>query len=194
MRQRHDRALGRLATSAWALLALAGTAFAQPTSPGSAIVDEVLKDATQQQTRDSERVRRMVDEAIKGAEQAPSGIEAVNPTAPDTLRPTEDVGTAVLPAGFAPEDLEDKPVRDGTGAEIGRLRGLAVDQASQQLKVMVQFAPLFGHPAKTAAFPIEQLRPADSLGDGYVVEITPVDYEALPAYAWRDGEWRRSDA
>ena len=78
----------------------------------------------QDQARDAERMRRMVDEAVTGAEQAPSG-----PRRPSTRGPRPACGAAdrrlrrvVLPAAQSPSmDLIGAPVRDGAGgATIGR--------------------------------------------------------------------------
>ena len=48
------------------LLGLAAPVLAQ--SSGASIVDEALKGVQEDQARDAERVRRMVDEAVKGTE------------------------------------------------------------------------------------------------------------------------------
>lgn len=196
MRRQQGRGLAALSLGlALATTVAAPGSRAQNASSGSAIVQEVLKDAEQEQVRDSERVRRMVDEAVKGAEGAPSGEEAVNPTAPESLRPLLDGQQAgALPAGYSAEELRDRPVRDGSGAEIGTLRGPAVDEASGIARVMVEFKPLFGEPGKVAALEIERLTRADGRGDGYVVDVTPVDYRAMAGYGWADGEWRRRGA
>jgi len=180
--------LTALAVCAWQ------DAVAQPASSGGAIVNEVLKDAEQEQNRDSERVRRMVEEAVKGAERAPSGEEAVNPEAPDRLRPVVGDPPGALPAGFRAEDLDNRPVRDGTGAQIGVLRGVVLDEGSGIARVMVEFAPMFGQPAKTSAMEIEALTPTPDAADGYVIELTPVAYAALPAYAREQEHWRRVGA
>jgi hypothetical protein len=191
--RRHGREAGvgilvALAACAW------NGAAAQPASSGGAIVNEVLKDAEQEQNRDSERVRRMVEEAVKGAERAPSGEEAVNPEAPDRLRPVIGEPPGALPAGFSAKDLENRPVRDGTGARIGTLRGVVLDEGSGIARVMVEFAPMFGQPGKISAMEIEALTPAPDAADGYVVELTPVAYEAMPAYAREREHWRRVGA
>jgi hypothetical protein len=170
-----------------------GAGVAQQTGSGSSIVEEALKDAEQDQRRDTERVRRMVDEAVKGAEQAPSGQEAVNPTAPDVLRPLPADAPGALPPGTRAEDLVEQPVRDASGARIGTVKGLVRDEASGVAQVMVEFAPVFGQPGKTSVLGIEALTRAEG-ESGYVVDLTPVAYDALPAYAWQDQVWRRVGA
>ena len=170
---------------------LAGVA--QQAGSGGSIVEEALKDAEQDQRRDTERVRRMVDEAVKGAEQAPSGQEAVNPTAPDVLRPLPADAPGALPPGTRAEDLVEQPVRDASGARIGTVKGLVRDEASGVAQVMVEFAPVFGQPGKTSVLGIEALTRAEG-ESGYVVDLTPVAYDAMPAYAWQDQVWRRVGA
>ena len=185
------QALGAIGVAAGLALPVAGSA--QQATSG--IVEEAIKDAHQDQARDSERVRRMVEEAVKGAEQAPSGEDAVNPTAPDTLRPLQgDAAGTALPVGYEARDLLEKPVRDGSGAKIGQVRGLATDEASGLARVMVEFEPLFGQPAKISALEVEALAPAPDDADGFVVELTPVKLEQMPAYARRDEVWRRVGA
>jgi hypothetical protein len=185
------RALGAAGVAVGLALPVAGSA--QPATSG--IVEEAVKDAHQDQARDSERVRRMVDEAVKGAEQAPSGQDAVNPTAPDTLRPLRaDAAGTALPVGYEARDLLEKPVRDGSGARIGQVRDLATDEASGLARVMVEFEPLFGQPGKVSALEVEALVPAPDGADGFVVELTPVKLEQMPAYARRDEVWRRVGA
>ena len=110
-RQKH----GAAAMGCAILLGLAAPVQAQ--SSGASIVDEALKGVQEDQARDAERVRRMVDEAVKGTEAAPSGLEAVNPPAPAELQPLPDDTPGALPAGYRPEDLAGKPVRDGTSTE-----------------------------------------------------------------------------
>ncbi len=166
--------------------------LAAQSSPDS-IVDEALKGVQQDQARDAERMRRMVDEAVKGAEQAPSGRELVNPTAPPILRPVGDDAAAVLPVGHRAEDLIGAPVRDGAGAEIGRIRALGVDDASGAARAIVELAALLGRPAKVAAVPVETLAPAPAEHGGYLMDLSAVALEQLPAYAWSDGVWRRID-
>ena len=70
--------------AAMAMLAVASTG-AGAQSSGAGIVDEALKGVRQDQERDAERVKRMVDEAVRGAENAPSGEETVSPSAPEQL-------------------------------------------------------------------------------------------------------------
>lgn len=198
MRKHEDTRQGRLRRG-WAKVAglalLAGLAW--PTgghaqTSGGSIVEEAIKDAQQDQARDSERVRRMVDEAVKGAEQAPSGKEQVNPTAPDHLRPMQGEVPGSLPAGYQPEDLVGKPVRDGSGTQIGTVRGLVLDEASGLARVVIAFGPLFGQPGKTSVMEIGALRPATDGSDGFAVELTPVQYEAMPAYVQENAVWRRA--
>ena len=167
-------------------------AVAQQGADTRAIVEDALKGVAAQQAKDAERVRRISEEAVKGAEAAPSGKEAVNPTAPEALRPLADDQTAMLPAGFDAETLQDRPVRNAAGEQIGMLRGPAVDEATGQPKVMVEFAPMFGQPGKLTALSIEQLSQASGQGGGYVVEMTPVAYGELADYRLTDGAWRRS--
>lgn len=190
MRRMQGRGLARVIGVA--ALLLAAPAAAQTSS--SSIVEEALKDAQKDQQRDSDRVRNMVDEAVKGTEQAPSGEEAVNPPAPESLRPLAGNEPGVLPAGFNAADLKDRPVRDGTGEQIGTLRGLVLDEASGLAKVMVEFGPLFGKGPKVAAMPFETLTPATTGDDGYVIELTQVAYDAMPAYRWAGEAWRREGA
>jgi uncharacterized protein YrrD len=91
------------------------------------------------------------------------------------------------------EELVGRPVDDGTGARIGVIRDLVADTASDAPRVLVEFQPLFGRPGKTSAVPVEALTTATARGEGYVMEVTAVAYEQLPAYR-RDGEvWRRTD-
>lgn len=197
MRQEQRRTpLTGLVQRAFLILALvgAGLAPALAQTSGSSIVDEALRDAEQEQTRDSDLVRRMVDEAVKGAETAPSGQDAVNPRAPDTLRPLTGEEPTVLPAGFEAKDLENQPVRDGAGARIGTVRSVVLDESTGLARAMVEFEPLFGQPAKTSPVEIELLTPATRSGDGFVVELTPVAYQSMPAYAWQQGQWRREGA
>ena len=169
-------------------------AAAQPATSGSAIVQDALKDVQQDQAEDARKVRRMIDEAVKGAERAPSGEEAINPPAPGVLQPMQADVPGALPPGIRREDLAGKPLRDGAGTEIGRVRDLVLDQASGSARVVVELAPLFGYPAKTTVLEIEALQPAESKGDGYIVELTPVEYEAMPRYAWKDGAWRQENS
>lgn len=197
MRQEQRRSpLAGLVQPAFLILALAGAGLTPvlAQTSGSSIVDEALKDAEKEQTRDSDLVRRMVDEAVKGAETAPSGEDAVNPKAPDTLRPLSGNEPTLLPAGFELEDLENQPVRDGAGARIGTVRSVVLDESTGLTRAMVEFEPLFGHPGKTSPVEIELLTPATRSGDGFVVELTPVAYQSMPAYAWQQGQWRREGA
>ncbi|MFO1075485.1 MAG: hypothetical protein U1E17_22865 [Geminicoccaceae bacterium] len=166
-------------------------ALAQQGADTRAIVEDALKGVAAQQAKDAERVRRMSEEAARGVQEAPSGKESVNPTAPATLRPLADGQAAVLPAGYDAGMLKDRPVRNAAGEQIGTLRGPAVDEATGQPKVMVEFAPLFGQPGKLTALSIEQLSQASGQGDGYVVELTPVAYGQLGEYRLADGAWRR---
>jgi hypothetical protein len=174
------------------ILAPLAPVAAQGTDSGSAIVDDALKDVEKDQARDAERVRRMVDEAVKGAEQAPSGEDAVNPAAPQELRRLEGDRPGALPAGFGPDDFLEKPVRDGAGARIGTVKDLVIDEASGAARAVVAFEPLFGQPSKTSVLEIEALIPAAGQSDGFVVELTPVAYERMPAYARERQVWRRA--
>ena len=181
---------GATAVGCAILLGLAAPVLAQ--SSGASIVDEALKGVQADQARDAERVRRMVDEAVKGTEGAPSGLEAVNPPAPAELQPLPDDTPGALPAGYRPEDLAGKPVRDGTSTEIGRIRALVLDQTSGAARAMVAFTPLFGQPGKISAVEVESLVPS-SRGDGFELQLTPVQLEQMPAYALDQQIWRRID-
>ena len=101
--------------AAMVMLAVASNGVGAQSS-GAGIVDEALKGVRQDQERDAERVRRMVDEAVRGTENAPSGEETVSPSAPERLDQLSP-GTAagVMPAGFRVEELVGRPVEDGTG-------------------------------------------------------------------------------
>ena len=99
-------------------------------------------------------------------------------------------GRAILPAGYQESDLAGKPVRDGTSAQIGQIRAMAVDETSGAARAMVAFAPLFGQAAKVAAVEVEALVPATG-GDGFSIQLTPVQIERMPAYAWDRDAWRR---
>ena len=160
-------------------------------SSGASIVEEALKGVEQDQARDAERVRRMVDEAVKGTEQAPSGQEAVNPSAPDSLVPLPDDAAATLPAEIRSADLVGKPVHDAAGARIGEVKALVLDEASGAARAMVELAATASQPGKVAAVPVEALVPAARAGDGYVMDMPVVALEQLPAYAWRDERWQR---
>ena len=79
----------RVAAAAFGLLlALSGLAAAQ--SSGGQIVEEALKCVEQDQARDSQRVKEIVDEAVRGTQQAPSVQDTVNPAAPEILLPLAD--------------------------------------------------------------------------------------------------------
>lgn len=171
-----------------AVLVLGTVSPVSAQSSATGIVEEALQGVEADQARDAERVRRMVDEAVKGAEEAPSGQDAVNPAAPAELRPLAGDAIGALPAGYTEGDLTGKPVRDGTSAEIGQIRAMAVDETSGAARAMVAFAPLFGQAAKVAAVQVEALVPA---GDGFAIELTPVQLERMPAYAWEHDVWRR---
>ncbi len=197
MRHTRGRRPVRAAGVAGVLLLAAAVGSVPPVAAqtsGSSIVEEALKDARQDQQRDSGRVRRMVDEAVQGAVGAPSGEETVNPPAPAALRPLTGGEPGTLPPGFSAEDLRDRPVRDGTGEQIGTLRGLVRDEASGLTQVLVEFAPLFGKPGKVSVLPVDTLTPAAAASDGYVVELTPVAHDAMPAYRWSGEAWRREGA
>jgi hypothetical protein len=173
-----------------AIALAAGQVDAQ--SSGAGIVEEALQGVRQDQARDSERVRRMVDEAVQGARAAPSGEDTVNPAAPDILRPLVDVeAPGVLPVGYAPADLVGRPIDDGTGARIGTIRDLVLDEGSGVARAMVAFDALFDQPAKTSVVPIESLSTATARGEGLVIELTTVTYAAMPAYAKDGPVWRK---
>ena len=166
-------------------------ATAQPQPSGGSIVDETLQDIRKDEERDAGRVRGMVDEAMKGASGKPSGEEIVNPAAPAALLPLSGDVPELVPTGYDAAKLKDRPVRDGAGDPIGTSRGLARDEASGVTLVMVELAPLFGKPAKVSVMPVELLVPAVAEEDGYVVELTPVAHDAMPAYRWAGEAWRR---
>ena len=201
MRQHDERRTGHRDLKCWTMAILpvlgltmylgSGDVLAQSAPSGSAIVQDALKDVRQDQAEDARRVRRMIDEAVKGAERAPSGLEAVNPTAPPVLRPLQEAPPGALPTGIAPQDLADKPLRDGAGTEIGRVRDLVLDEQSGLARIVVDFAPMFGEPAKTTVIGVETLQPADAGSDGYIVDLTPVRYKEMPRYAWENGAWRQ---
>lgn len=171
-------------------VAIPGTAHAQ--SSGQSIVEEALKGVKEDQARDSQRVQRMIDEAVRGAEQAPSGKETVTPTAPDILEPIgAEAAPGVLPVGFEVAKLIGQPVDDGTGARLGMIRDIAVEQDGRTAHALVDFGQVFGREAKTAAVPLDTLTPSATAGTGYVMAITAVSYEQLPAYALQNGVWRR---
>ena len=176
--------------AAMVMLAVASTS-AGAQSSGAGIVDEALKGVRQDQERDAERVRCMVDEAVRGTENAPSGEETVSPSAPERLDQLSP-GTAagVMPAGFRVEELVGRPVEDGTGGKLGTLRAVALEPGGDVPVAMIDFAPLFGRVAKTAAVPLDELTPS-AAADSLVLSLTAVGYDELPAYAWRDGVWRR---
>jgi hypothetical protein len=170
--------------------AAGGTVHAQ--SSGQSIVEEALQGVEQDQARDSQRVREIIDDAVRGAEQAPSGTETVTPTAPETLEPLgPDDAPGLLPVGFEVAKLVGQPVDDGTGARLGTIRDIAVEENGQTAHALVDFGQVFGREAKTAAVPLDTLTPSATTGSGYVISLTAVDYDKLPAYAWRDGVWRR---
>jgi hypothetical protein len=182
----------KLAVVAMVLTLAVASSGAGAQSSGAGIVDEALKGVRQDQERDAERVRRMVDEAVRGAENAPSGEETVSPSAPERLDQLS-AGTAagVLPAGFRVEELVGRPVEDGTGGKLGTLRAVAVEPGGDLPVALIEFAPLFGRGAKTAAVPLDELTPS-ATADSLVLSLTAVGYDELPAYAWRDGVWRRA--
>ena len=75
----------------------AGRVEAQSSS--NAIVEEALKGVEQDQARDSQRVKGMVDEAVRGTQQAPSGQDTVNPAAPEIAAAAGRQGRTRGPAG-----------------------------------------------------------------------------------------------
>ncbi len=172
------------------LLASAEQGVAQ--SSGASIVEEALEGIREDQARDSERVKRMVDEAVRGTTQAPSGRDTVNPAAPETLRPVDDAtAPGILPVGYQAQELVGRSVDDGTGARIGVIRELVLDETSGVARAMVEFQPLFDQPGKTSVVPIESLTTATARGEGYVMELSNVAFAAMPAYARDGGVWRR---
>lgn len=182
----------RCGLAAAVLLCPPGQCLAQ--SSGASIVEEALKGVEQDQARDSQRVKRMVDEAVQGSQAAPSGTETVNPAAPDILRPlAADAGPGVLPVGYQADGLLGRPIDDGTGARIGTIRDLVLDEASGVARAMVEFEPLFDQPGKTSVVPIESLSTAVARGSGFVMELTSVEFARLPAYARENAQWRRVD-
>ena len=163
-------------------------------SSGSSIVEEALKGVREDQARDAERVRRMVDEAVKGSETAQSGKEAVNPQAPATLQPLQgENAQRALPVGYQADHLLDRPVENGAGARIGVIRDLVRDEGSGVARAMVEFTPLFDQPGKTSAVPIEALTTTTARGEGYVMELTSVAFAGMPPYVRQGGRWLRQD-
>ncbi|MFL5336221.1 MAG: PRC-barrel domain-containing protein [Geminicoccaceae bacterium] len=158
---------------------------------GASIVEEALKGVRQDQARDSQRVKEIVEEAVRGAEQAPSGQETIAPTAPDTLRALPAGAQASLPAGYREDEMIGKPVVDGTGAKLGVIKGLGFDDANGMARAMVEFGPLFGKPGKLAAVAVETLTTGAGGQGSYVISLTSSDFERMPAYAWADQAWRR---
>jgi hypothetical protein len=182
------------AAAAATLLTVLVAADATAQSSGSSIVEEALQGVRQDQARDSERVRRMVDEAVRGTESAQSGQDTVNPEAPDTLRPLDDPNRpGALPVGYRAADLIDRPVDDGTGARIGVIRELVLDEASGVARAMVEFQPLFDQPGKTSVVAIESLTTAIARGEGYVMEVNAVGFARMPAYSREADVWRRTN-
>lgn len=181
--------VGIATIAALSLIVAAGAGQAQDAPSGSSIVEEAIRGAQEDQRRDQERVRGIIDEAVRGAEEAPSGQATVRPPPPDTLQPLPADAPASLPPGTTPDDLLDRPIHDATGAEIGKIQGLVLDEASGLARAMIAFGPLFGEPPKSAPVEIEVLQPSDG---GYVLDLNPLAYQELPAYV-RDGErWRRA--
>lgn len=182
-------------TAAPLLLATAPVpAFAQASSSGG-IVDEAVRDAEREQRRDEEKVRDIVKEAVEGAENAPSGEAAVTPPPADTLAPLPSEQAGALPPGVTAQDLLDQPVQDGSGTQIGKVAGLVIDHQSGLARAMVAFTPVFGEPGKTAPVELDILRPTSDGKPGYIVDMTPIQYQALPAYSLAgDGRWRRDGA
>ena len=105
-RQKH----GAAAMGCAILLGLAAPVQAQ--SSGASIVDEALKGVQEDQARDAERVRRMVDEAVEGTEAAPSGLEtSTRQRTGRSCIPLPRDAPGALPAGYRAEELVGKPVR-----------------------------------------------------------------------------------
>jgi PRC-barrel domain len=185
-----ERAISGKAAAALAAIVLL-PAVAQAQSSGAGIVEEALQGVQQDQERDSKRVKEIVEEAVKGAEQAPSGQEAINPMAPDTLRPLPPDAQASLPAGYRADDMVGKPVVDGTGAKLGVIRGLVIDDVNGVARAMVEFAPLFGKPGKVTAIAVDTLTTGAAPEGGYVMSLTSTDFDKMPAYAWANLVWQR---
>jgi hypothetical protein len=184
------RAMSRKVAAALAVIVmLPATVHAQ--SSGAGIVEEALQGVRQDQERDSKRVKEIVEEAVKGAEQAPSGQEAINPTAPETLRPLPPDAQASLPAGYRADEMVGKPIVDGTGAKLGVIRGLVIDDVNGVARAMVEFAPLFGKPGKVTAIAVDTLTTGAAPEGGYVMSLTSTDFDKMPAYAWANPVWQR---
>ena len=182
----------RMALMLGAVLLGMASPSAHGQSSGQSIVEEALQGGEQDQARDSQRVRSIIEEAVRGAEQAPSGIETVAPSAPEVLEPMgSDSPPGLLPVGLDVSQLIGRPVEDAAGARLGTIRAVAVEQSGQTAHALVEFADAFGRQAKTAAVPLDKLTPSATTGSGYVVALTAVAYDQLPAYEWRDGAWRR---
>ena len=96
----------------WTLIVAAmALTVARPSaqSSGASIVEEALKGVRQDQARDSERVKRMVDEAVQGTQQAPSGQDTVNPGGAGNAAASGRPGRARGPAGRLPGRGADRP-------------------------------------------------------------------------------------
>ena len=182
----------RSAAMAAAWILIAGlSAHAPAQTSGADIVKEALEGVQQDQARDSERVKEIVEEAVRGAEQAPSGQETIVPSAPDRLVPLAGDAPVSLPAGYREEEMVGKPVVDATGARLGEIKGLGLDHVNGMARAMVEFAPLFGRPGKLAAVAVDTLTVGTGTQQGYVISLTSSDFERMPAYAWSDRSWRR---
>lgn len=167
-------------------------AGAQGQTSGADIVKDALKGVQEDQARNSQRVKEIVEEAVRGAEQAPSGQETIVPTAPDTLVPLPAGAQATLPAGYSADEMIGKPVVDGTGAKLGTIKGLGLDDAHGMARAMVEFEPLFGRPGKLAAVAVDTLTTGVGTAGGYVISLTSSDFDRMPAYAWSNQAWRRA--
>ena len=161
--------------------------------PVPTIVDEALKGVAGSGPRcraDAAHGRRGRARDGAGAFRPGGG----HPAAPASLRPLTDDAPGALPVGYRAEDLIGAPVRDGAGAEIGRVRGLGLDDTSGVARAIVELAPLFGRPGKIAGGAVETLTPAPARPTAMSWSYRPSRSTQLPAYAWRDSAWRRAGA
>ena len=166
--------------AAMAMLAVASTG-AGAQSSGAGIVDEALKGVRQDQERDAERVKRMVDEAVRGAENAPSGEETVSPSAPEQLDQLPPGTAAGVAAGrFSCRGTGGPAGRARHGGTLGTLRAVALESGGDVPVAMIDFAPLFGRGAKTAAVAARQVD-AGAAADSLVLSLTAIGYDGLPA-------------
>ena len=99
---------------------------------------------------------------------------------------------ATLPAGYSADEMIGKPVVDGTGAKLGTIKGLGLDDAHGMARAMVEFEPLFGRPGKLAAVAVDTLTTGVGTAGGYVISLTSSDFDRMPAYAWSNQAWQRA--